>query len=500
MASEEKPEAKDEKSPGAFSLSCMFSQRWLLSYVGLLGGSILYAARANLSVAIVCMVNDTDSNVTTSVSERAEFYWTKGEQSGILSAYFYGYIITQIPAGILASRYGGKYVMFIGMLTGSIVSLLLPVGARTSIYLVYVLRVILGVSQGVYFPSLQTMWGRWAPPLERTKLTAVCYSGTQFGSIATFAISGFMCIYGFDNGWGSIFYVTGGISLLWCALWYITVASSPAEHTRISKRERNYIISSIGEKQEKFSTPWAALLKSPATWACLTAQVCSNWITYTLLTNIPTFLKEVLDFDIAENGLLSSIPYLSQAVSGMLAGQVADYFRSRKYLTTTATRRIFQAIAFIGAAACLIGTGFVSVEHRYVAIVLLTIAMFFVGFASAGYVVNTVDFAPRYAGILFGLDNAAATVPGMVAPLLAGALTPNKTQEEWRNVFYVCAGFCALGTLVFGTLARGEVQPWAMDQVDVDVEVKAQEVPSVSSKALDSDDTKKEITDTSNQL
>ncbi|XP_071110137.1 uncharacterized transporter slc-17.2-like [Haliotis cracherodii] len=501
MSSSEKPASKDEKSPVAFSLSCLCSQRWLLAYAGWFGCIMLYAARANLSVAIVCMVNDTDTNSTSSISEHAEFNWSKGEQSGILSSYFYGYILTQIPAGILATRYGGKHVMFIGMLIGSIVSLLLPIGARTSIYLVYVLRVILGVCQGVLFPSLQSLWGRWAPPLERTKLTAVCYSGTQFGSIATFAISGFMCIYGFDNGWGSIFYVTGGISLLWCGLWYITVASTPAQHPRITKRERNYIITSIGEKQQTFSTPWAALLKSPALWACLTAQVCSNWITYTLLTNIPTFLKEVLDFDIAENGLLSSIPYVSQAVSGIVTGQVADYIRSRKYLSTTATRRIFQSISFVGAGACLIGTGFVSVENRYVAVVLLTIAMWFVGMGSAGYTVNTVDFAPRYAGILFGICNAAATVPGMVSPLLAGALTPNKTQEEWRNVFYVCAGFCVLGTLVFGTQARGELQPWAVDQVEVDVG-EGQKVPDVSDRALDTKDTfdKKAITDTSNQL
>ncbi|XP_071110371.1 uncharacterized transporter slc-17.2-like [Haliotis cracherodii] len=501
MSSQEKSAATDEKFPAASPLSCLCSQRWLLAFVGLFAGIMMNAARVNLSVAIVCMVNDTDTNSTSSTSEHAEFNWSKGEKSGILSSYFYGYIVTQIPAGILASRFGGKYVLFIGMLIGSIATLLLPIGARTSIYLVYVLRVILGLAQGVFFPSFQSMWGQWAPQLEKTKLTAVCYSGPQFGSIATFALSGFMCIYGFDNGWGSMFYVTGGISLLWCALWYFTVASTPAQHPRITERERNYIITSIGKQQQTFSTPWAALLKSPALWACLTAHVCCNWIIYTLLTITPTFLKEVLDFDIAENGLLSSIPYVSQAVSGMLTGQVADYIRSRKYLSTTATRKIFQSISFVGAGACLIGTGFVNVENRYVAVVLLTIAMWCVGMASAGFIVNTVDFAPRYAGILFGICNAAATVPGMVSPLLAGALTPNKTQEEWRNVFYVCAGFCALGTLVFGTQARGELQPWAVDQVEVDVG-EGNEAGDVSDRALDTKDTfdKKEITDTSTHL
>jgi len=31
----------------------------------------------------------------------------------------------------------------------------------------------------------------------------------------------------------------------------------------------------------------------------------------------------------------------------------------------------------------------------------------------------------RYAGVLFGITNTFATVPGMVAPIVAGALTPN---------------------------------------------------------------------------
>ncbi|XP_048238877.1 uncharacterized transporter slc-17.2-like [Haliotis rufescens] len=129
------------------------SQRLLLAFVGLFGGVMLESNRAILSVAIVCMVNNTDLNTinttktTSPVSEHAEFFWSKSEQAGILSASFYGYMVTQIPAGILASKYGGKHVVFIGMLIGSITTLLLPIGARTSIYLVYVLRVILGASQ-----------------------------------------------------------------------------------------------------------------------------------------------------------------------------------------------------------------------------------------------------------------------------------------------------------------------------------------------------------------
>ena len=40
-----------------------------------------------------------------------------------------------------------------------------------------------------------------------------CISGTTLGNVVTFLSSGFLCAYGFDNGWGSIFYVTGNFVL-----------------------------------------------------------------------------------------------------------------------------------------------------------------------------------------------------------------------------------------------------------------------------------------------
>lgn len=105
--------------------------------------------------------------------------------------------------------------------------------------------------QAVSFPAVQSLWGRWAPPLERSKLVSFTYlgtlvitphyrltsfptfyskyvfffvyilaqylgfvfftvlAGTMFGMVGTFSTSGLLCQYGFDNGWGSIFYITG---------------------------------------------------------------------------------------------------------------------------------------------------------------------------------------------------------------------------------------------------------------------------------------------------
>jgi len=55
--------------------------------------------------------------------------------------------------------------------------------------------------------------------------------------------------------------------------------------------------------------PWLSFLTSGPVWAIVIANICMDWGGYTLLTQIPTFYKEVLLFDIesVSNQLLQCI-------------------------------------------------------------------------------------------------------------------------------------------------------------------------------------------------
>ncbi|CAC5394935.1 SLC17A5 [Mytilus coruscus] len=151
---------------------------------------------------------------------------------------------------------------------------------------------------------------------------------------------------------------------------------------------------------------------------------------------------------------------------------------------------------FTGTGSFLVEAGFVSCEKKYLAVMFLCLALTMTGFTTVGFPVNHIDVAPKYSGILLGISNTVGTIPGMVDPLVAGALTPNvsttchilygvvlvvkwvfltnfklpiitlihDTQEEWRNVFYIYAAFYVIGIIVFGGFARGEVQSWAKDK------------------------------------
>ena len=62
------------------------------------------------------------------------------------------------------------------------------------------------------------------------------------------------------------------------------------------------------------------------------------------------------------------------------------------------------------------------------AVVGLTCAVGMGGLAWSGFPVNHLDIAPRYASLLLGISNCAATLPGIFSPLLVGYITTNEVS------------------------------------------------------------------------
>lgn len=59
-----------------------------------------------------------------------KFDWSQKEQGLILSSFFLGYIVTHIPGGLLAQQFGGKYVMAIGILASTLLTLVSPMTVK----------------------------------------------------------------------------------------------------------------------------------------------------------------------------------------------------------------------------------------------------------------------------------------------------------------------------------------------------------------------------------
>jgi MFS family permease len=125
------------------------------------------------------------------------------------------------------------------------------------------------------------------------------------------------------------------------------------------------------------------------------------------------------------------------------SGFLADIFVRRKILTTTNTRKLFNIPGNLLPAIFLVALAFMTCQLKYVAVILLTIGVttryavpFFLvrffkidryfasGFCfGGGFMLVANDMAPAYAGIVFGISNTFATIPGIVSPYVVGALT-----------------------------------------------------------------------------
>lgn len=82
-----------------------------------------------------------------------EFTWDRSLQSKLLASFYYGYIITQIPGGWLARRYGSRDVIGYSFILLVVATILFPVASRAHTYLSFALRVVAGLASVSYSQS-----------------------------------------------------------------------------------------------------------------------------------------------------------------------------------------------------------------------------------------------------------------------------------------------------------------------------------------------------------
>ncbi|CAI9739907.1 uncharacterized transporter slc-17.2-like sialin-like [Octopus vulgaris] len=153
--------------------------------------------RVDLSMAFVCMLKTpnrtaNDANSTQSTQQcsgldthnqsshetyNGEITWSNTLQANVLAGYYYGYILTNILGGILADKYGAKNILGFSLVSASALTLLYPSLSRISGYFTLVLRILTGLVSGPMFPTVQSLFGRWAPPLESSTLIGLVCSG-----------------------------------------------------------------------------------------------------------------------------------------------------------------------------------------------------------------------------------------------------------------------------------------------------------------------------------
>ncbi|XP_013108812.2 sialin [Stomoxys calcitrans] len=482
---------------GVSKIRNFLSCRQVLNLLTMFGFMLNYALRVNLTIAIVAMVKpenatldaslegsnstNTTSGLTSSITTTTlapstansssssssisvedvddRFAWDTYQQNFVLGCFFWGYILTELPGGRLAELIGGRRVFGHSMLWASLLTLITPLAAHLNYVLLIVVRVVLGFMLGASWPAIHPVAAVWIPPNERSKFMSNMMA-SSLGAAITMPVCGFLISVA---GWASVFYVTGVVGLIWSVLWFTLVFETPATHPRISPEERREIEEALGtstSKKRPSYVPWGDLFCSPAVWAIIITHGLSVFGFFTVINQLPTFMNQVLHFDIKKNGLFSSLPYLGKYIMAFGSSCFADWLRQRGALSTTATRKVFTTFALTTPGLLMVAQVFLGKEAAW-SVTIFTLALFAHGAVTPGYLGNGLDIAPNFSGTIFGLANTLSSFGGFLSTWMVGALTyGDKSYHQWQIVFWILAVTYISGAVVYLILGTGDLQPW----------------------------------------
>ncbi|KAL7644551.1 UNVERIFIED_CONTAM: hypothetical protein RMT77_004087 [Armadillidium vulgare] len=408
----------------------------------------------------VCFVKKIVAKITFEGYEEGEFVWLPSVQSEVLGAYYWGFVLTQIPSGKLSTIIGGKVLVLIGIVSAGLITLLSPVLASSGAYWLLTGRIFLGMAQGLCMPALQGLLAQWAPPLERTRMVAFTYSGIAIGAALGGPFSEYILQF---IGWRTLFYTQGILALLWGMFWFFLVSDSPSNHPKITNKERQKILTSIGQQHagKGVSVPWCSIIRSQHVLALMLAQGSFKWAWHNLIHYAPRYSLTVLHRSRPEVEFVWGAALTSMFVVTCAYGAIADWLRKSRKTSTEFVRRAANSICSLLTAAFLVG---VAQSYCHISAVKVCFAFAIaVGIPGAfsGIYVNSIDLAPNHAAVITGICGTFATTANILAPFYWGLIVYERpTLERWRTIWYTSAIFLLLANCLYFLLVGTKEQRW----------------------------------------
>jgi ACS family sodium-dependent inorganic phosphate cotransporter len=418
-------------------------ERYKLVSMSFLAVFICYIDRVNISVAIIPM--------------QEQFGWTESQVGLILGSFYFGYMFTMALGGLLADKYGGKIVLAYGVFFWSIFTILTPAFAYSGFWLLMFIRILMGLGEGITFPSWHALYARWIPFNERTRAIAITNSGisagTVFGYLATALIIR-------EYSWELVFYVFGMFGIVWVYFWHRSITSKPEDHPKILKSELDLIQKEAPAKSTADKIPLSKLICNGPFIAIVIATFCNNWALFTFLSYLPKFVNSPvsiggLGIDLGSNLFIAIIllPSIVSVISLVAGGYIADMLIKRG-VKTIIVRKTANSFGFYGAAFCLYLISFQ--ESIFNIVVLLCLINLSSGIGAGGFGVNHADLGPKYTGSLVGISGGLGMIAAILSPIVAGLIL--ESTNSWDLIFNICCGALVFGGTFYLFFASSDKQ------------------------------------------
>ncbi|RYY37248.1 MAG: MFS transporter, partial [Sphingomonadales bacterium] len=195
--------------------------RWWIITLVTVGTILNYLARSSLSVAAPTLMQVFDMNTQ-------QYSW-------VVFSFQAAYTVMQTFSGAILDWLGTRVGFAIFVVGWGIANMCHAFS--TGWFSLAFWRGLLGSFEAAAIPGGLKVVSEWFPPRERTVATGVFNMGSSIGNMIAPALVAFCILY---FGWQSAFLITGGLSLVFAAIWYF-VYRSPEQSKRLSQAELAHI-------------------------------------------------------------------------------------------------------------------------------------------------------------------------------------------------------------------------------------------------------------------
>ena len=315
------------------TLGKMTSYRWWIMAFIFIIYTVANADRANIGFALPYI--------------RKEFVMNNTEAGALISLFFIGYAIGQIPSGFLTTRFGIRKMFSGGMLLTSLFTGMM--GIVDSTLHLKILRLMVGLAESPVVIGCTATINNWFPPKEKGTATGIFLAGSKVGPLIVPTLSAWIIL---TFGWRQIFIFFMVPGLLLSIFWYIMMRNTPEESKFVSeaevahiRREETTTVAHIKQKRE-YKLWWLDKIVRAKKVVPLDSskQVFRSWDIYgaalgyffiigissIMMSWLPTYLLTIKHFAIMKTAFVASSPFAGTVTGNFLGGWISDRYLNKR--------------------------------------------------------------------------------------------------------------------------------------------------------------------------